>query len=320
MSAHHHDDPALTVAGGRLLEVADRVFAWHQPDGTWWVNNAGVVIGGESTLIVDTCATEERTRRFLAAVAARDAREPAFAVNTHEHGDHTYGNSLLPSSTCLIGHHVMAAHLAVDALIEGCPPAWEPLPHWGAVTRRVPTLTLSSGLDLDLGGTVAHVRHPGHPAHTEGDLVVWLPGPRVLFTGDLVFAGLTPLCFMGSVDGARRSLSWLADFAPSVLVPGHGEIVSEGRLAEVLSEHERYYRFVESVAARALDAGLSPLEAARACDLGEFAAWADAERIVLNLHRAMADASGRPMDLVAAIFDAVSFLGRPMTTHVCCGG
>ena len=55
---------------------------------------------------------------------------------------------------------------------------------------------------------------PAIAAHTTGDLVAWLPDERVLFSGDLVFHGLTPLVFMGSVDGALRSLDWLAAFEP----------------------------------------------------------------------------------------------------------
>ena len=47
--------------------------------------------------MVDTCATEARTRRFLDSLDAATGGAPVrFAVNTHEHGDHTYGNSLLP--------------------------------------------------------------------------------------------------------------------------------------------------------------------------------------------------------------------------------
>ena len=59
------------------------------------------------------------------------------------------------------------------------------------------------------------------------------------------------------------------------------------------------------------------LEAARRCDLGEFAGWADSERLVLNLHRAYADAAGTEMDLFAAMIDAVEYNGGPLTTHVC---
>src|ERR1019366_4771152 len=143
-----------------------------------------------------------------------------FAVNTHEHGDHTYGNSLLPAEAALIGHEVMRAHLLVDPLIDGCPPAWEPVPEWGAVTRRVPTIVTRSDLTVHSGSRRIDVVSPGYPAHTGGDLVAWVPEERVLFTGDLLFVGLTPLVFAGSVDGALRALGWIAGFRPDVVVPG----------------------------------------------------------------------------------------------------
>jgi cyclase len=80
-----------------LHEVVPGVYAWVQPDGTWWVNNAGAVADDGEVFVVDTCATEMRTGRFLAAVDAACAGKPIrMAVNTHQHGDHTYGNSLLP--------------------------------------------------------------------------------------------------------------------------------------------------------------------------------------------------------------------------------
>ena len=127
--------------GALLQEVTSGVFAWLQPDGTWWVNNAGAVTGAEGTIVIDTCATEERTRRFLDAVRSATSDAPIrFAVNTLQHGDHAYGNSLLPSSTVLIGHEAMRQGLLADPIIDGCPPAWEPFPVWGDVTRRVPTV------------------------------------------------------------------------------------------------------------------------------------------------------------------------------------
>ena len=74
-------DADASPAAAALHEIADGVFAWMQPDGTWWINNAGAVtaIGGDGThdggtVVVDTCATHERTRRFLDAVAAATGR------------------------------------------------------------------------------------------------------------------------------------------------------------------------------------------------------------------------------------------------------
>ena len=321
MSDGHEHAVDVTPEAAELREVVEGVFAWVQPDGTWWINNAGAVTGGDGTLVVDTCATERRTRLFLdTLVLATDGAPITRAVNTHHHGDHTYGNSLLPASAVLIGHEAMRDELLVDPIIDECPPAWEPVPLWGDVTRRVPNVVTRTGLTVYTGARRVDLVHPGHTAHTAGDLVAWLPDERVLFAGDLVFHGLTPLAFAGSVDGARRTLDWLAGFEPDHLVPGHGPLVAAAELADVLGAHERYYRLVLDTAEAGRREGLTPLAAAQACDLGEFADWADAERLVLNVHRAYADAEDRDLDLAAAVVDAMTWNGGPLTTHVCCGG
>ncbi|MEV6342893.1 MBL fold metallo-hydrolase [Actinoplanes sp. NPDC051851] len=299
-----------------LVELKPGVYAWVQPDGSWWINNAGAVVGGESLLVVDTCATEIRARRFLDTLGATTGLTPRIAVNTHQHGDHTYGNSLLPAATVLIGQEKMREGLRVDPIIDGCPPFWNPVPDWGAVQRRLPDVTVTDALTVHLGERRVELRHPGGPAHTTGDLIAWLPGERVLFTGDLVFAGLTPLVFMGSVPGASAALDWLAALDPEILVPGHGPVLSGAEITRVLDEHRRYYALVTRAGEEGLAEGLSPLDAARAVDLGEFAEWNDAERIVLNLHRFYADHHGTELDLIAAFSDAVAWNGGPLHTHV----
>lgn len=300
-----------------LHEVADRVFAWIQPDGTWWINNAGAVTGAGGTVVVDTCATARRTRAFLDAVVAATHEPVRMAVNTHQHGDHTYGNCLLPKEAVVLGHENMRAGLAADAIIDGCPPLWSPVPDWGPVTKRLPDVTVVNGATLWVGERPVEIRHPGYAAHTTGDLVAWVPDARVLFAGDLVFHGLTPLVFMGSLRGALRSLDWLGAYEPDVLVPGHGPLVAAVDLADVLGQHERYYRLILDIADAGRREGLTPLQAAQAGDLGEFADWADAERLVLNLHRAYAEAANADLDLMQAFADAVTWNGGPMTTHVC---
>jgi cyclase len=118
--------------------------------------------------------------------------------------------------------------------------------------------------------------------------------------------------FMGSIEGALRSLDWLASFDAATVVPGHGTVVDGPDLADVLAAHERYYRFVADLARRGLADGVPPLAAAEGVDLGEFADWPDAERVVLNLHRAYAEAGGPPFDLLAAFTDAMAWHGGPL--------
>ncbi|MDT8914997.1 MBL fold metallo-hydrolase [Amycolatopsis sp. PS_44_ISF1] len=300
-----------------LARIAPGAWAWIQGDGSWWIGNAGLVAGDEGDILIDTCATETRTRRFLDQVkAVRPGSPIRFAVNTHLHGDHTHGNSLLPGSTIIVGHSQMRAGLAEDTIIDGCPPFWNPVPDWGGVRKRLPSVTYEDRLVLHSGSTEVHVVHPGCVAHTPGDSVAFVPAAGTLFTGDLLFHGVTPLVFMGSLDGALRSLDRIAEFDADVVVPGHGAVLRREDLDAVLEAHRRYYRLIRTAARAGVAAGIPPLEAARRAELGDFAAFPDAERIVLNLHRAYVEITDGTFDLLAAFEDAVLYHGAPLPTSV----
>ena len=73
-----------------------------------------------------------------------------------------------------------------------------------------------------------------------------------------------------------------------MIVPGHGPVCG----VEALDVIERYFRFVLDLAAEIDAAGVTPLDAARDTDLGEFADLTDAERLVGNLHRALFERRG----------------------------
>jgi cyclase len=296
-----------------LIPVADGVYAWIQPDGSWWINNAGAIAGPDDVVLIDTCATRARTERFLTAVhSATDGRPIRLAVNTHLHGDHTYGNALLPDSTTIVAHERTREGLLADFILAATPPIWSPTPEWGITALRPPTVVLRDAATLFAGRRRIELRHPGYPAHTPGDVVAWLPDEGVLFSGDLLFHQVTPLVFMGSVDGALRSLDWLAGFGAHTVVPGHGPLIENGSLPDVLAAHERYYRFIGATARLGMTDGRTPLDVATGLDLGEFTDWPDAERLVLNLHRAYADAAGTEMDLLAAFTDAITWRGGPL--------
>jgi cyclase len=298
--------------------MAPGVYAWVQPDGSWFINNAGAVHGGGDVVLIDTCATASRTRRFLGAVANATGGAPIrLAVNTHWHGDHTFGNALLPASTVLISHeHTRTEILADTMLTTELSPIWSPAPDWGLSQTRGPTVVLSQDLALFAGDHRIELRHPGHEAHTQGDVVAWLPQQRVLFTGDLLFHHVTPLVLQGSFAGALRSVDWLRQFPATCIVPGHGPLIDETELGEVLAAQTRYYQLIQHTARTGLAAGRTPLQAACDCDLGEFSKWPDHQRIVLNLHRAYSDATGDAFNLVNAFTDAIAFNGGPFECAV----
>jgi cyclase len=296
-----------------VVEVSAGVYAYIQPDGTWWINNTGFLASGQGVISVDACSTRRRTAAYAAAIAAVTPAPVRAVINTHHHGDHTYGNCLFP------GAAIIAHERTREAVIAGGPPRDLPFwdgPDWGELTLEPPFVTFADQLAVYSGDLRAEVRHVGIPAHTTNDSIVWIPERSVLFCGDLIFNGGTPFLLMGSVAGAVEVLEQvIAPLRAGVIVPGHGPVFSgAGPLDATLD----YLRFVLGLAERAVAAGLSPLDAAREADLGPFAAWADAERIVGNLHRAQAELRGTPrggpVDVPAALADMVAYNGgRPLT-------
>lgn len=299
-----------------LQQIVPGVYAWVQPEGGWWVNNAGFVTadhGGEA-MVIDTCVSSERTAGFLEAAARASGGAPVrTALNTHQHGDHTYGNHLLPEATVILAQEKARDGILEDPLFSGAPRIWEPMPDWSDAVLRPPQVTFRDSAVVHLGGRKVELHHPGEAAHTLGDAVAWLPGEGVLFAGDLVFHHVAPLIFMGDLGGARRSLEWLADFGAEHLVPGHGAVLSgRDEIRACLEDIDGYYALVEETAEHGRAEGLTPLEAARACELGPYADRPDSERIVLNLHRAYADTEQTGMDLQTAFTDALAYAGGPL--------
>ena len=304
----------ITVPGRpEVHHVSAGVYAYIQPDGTWWINNTGFLTGPQGVISIDSCATHRRTRAYLAAIAGITPAPVRTVVNTHHHGDHTFGNCLFPAAA-IVGHENTRA----EALAFGPPRdlgIWDG-PDWGELTLDPPFVTFTGEIAVHAGDLRASVRHVGTPAHTTNDSIVWIPERSVLFCGDLIFNGGTPFLLMGSVTGAVEVLEQVvAPLGARITVPGHGPVFEgTGPLEATLD----YLRFVLDVATRARAAGMSPLEAARDTGLGRFAGWADAERIVGNLHRACAELAGTPrggpIDVPAALADMVAYNGgAPLT-------
>ncbi|OEV11632.1 MBL fold metallo-hydrolase [Streptomyces nanshensis] len=302
------------------MRVADGVHAYVQPDGGWCLNNAGWISDGGTTLLVDTAATLRRTAALRDALLASGAPAPSTVVNTHHHGDHTYGNALFTPAASVVGHEACRREtLAAGRQLHAIWPDVD----FGDVEVTAPSRTFRDELTLYAGEIEVRLLHPG-VAHTTGDTVVWLPEQRVVFTGDIVFHGGTPFVPMGSLSGSLRALETLRGLGAHTVVPGHGPVAGP----EVYDTVERYLRYVDGVARSAHADGRTPLQAAREAEqraadreeFAEFAALPESERLVANLHRAYAELDGRPqgdpLDILAVWGDMEQMNGgRPVACH-----
>ena len=310
MSTIHHD--ITTPAPPQLQEVDAGLFAYIQPDGSWWINNTGFVVGQRGVVSIDTCATVRRTRAYLDAIRTVTAQPVRTVVNTHHHGDHTFGNFLFPSAT-IVGHEATRTGV-IDWGAPSSAPFWTEV-DWGEIVLEPPFLTFTDSVTVWIDDLCADVRHVGTPAHTTNDSIVWLPERKVLYCGDLLFNGGTPFLVQGSVAGAIEVLQEVVKpLGATTIVPGHGAVAGPELIDYVVG----YLRFVQASARAGRDAGLSPLDTARELDLAQYAGLLDSERIVGNLHRAYAELDGAPLgapiDVVGALTDMVTYNGgRPLS-------
>ncbi len=290
-----------------LVELAPQVYGYVQPDGGWCVSNAGVLTGAGGVTVIDTLATASRATALRERVAALDAGPVRTVVNTHFHGDHTFGNQFFPGAA-LIGHRrlreeMLAAGLSLTNL-------W-PDVEWGELQVTPPTILLEDRLTIYTGELELQLLHLG-PAHTTNDVVGWVPEHRVLFAGDILMSGCTPFVLMGSLAGSLLAIDQLRALEPQTVLCGHGAVAGP----EVLEANARYLRWLTVLAAQGKASGLAPLELARDAELGEFADWLDSTRLVANLHRAYAEldglAAGAPIDVLGAFGDIMALSGgRP---------
>lgn len=290
-------------------------WAYLQPDGTWGWSNAGLVTDGGETLLVDTLfdlkCTREMLQRLRAAVPA--AARIGTLVNTHSNGDHTFGNQLVE------GAQIIASRRCAEEMKERPPEElaammrnWRALGPAAAffyevmgtrfdfegIALTLPTRTFDRELALRVGSKEVHLVEVG-PAHTGGDIIVHIPADKTVFTGDILFNGGHPILWAGPVGNWIKACDLILGWDVETVVPGHGPITDKSGVRAM----KQYFEYVRDEARKRFGAGLGVEEAARDIDLGPFAGWTDAERIVANVHALYREFRGdkTPADAMAVL-------------------
>jgi len=292
-----------------LHDIGNGVYAYLQPDGTWGWSNAGLVVDGDVTLLIDTLFDLRLTADMLATMRAAvpASRTIDTLVNTHGNPDHVFGNELVTGAT------IIASAAAAEEIrnmnprrMQSMETNWENLGDAGwfyhdtmgpkfdfsNITVTPPTQTFEQRLDLSVGTKDIQLFNVG-PAHTAGDTIVYVPGDRVVFTGDILFNNGHPIVWAGPVANWIAACDLLMGLDVDVVVPGHGPIADRSAVREL----KTYLEYISAEARRHFDAGLTYEAAARKIDLNAFRTWSDAERIVANvatLYREFRGDAARP--------------------------
>ena len=288
--------PARVPYTRGLHQVADKVWAWTLPDGGYGWSNAGLVAGDGAALLVDTLFDLPLTREMLAAMkTVTDGAPITDALITHSNGDHTHGNQLLDASVRIIAAkgtaeeiaHGMAPEMLAMTQTGNLGPVATPYARdrfghfdFSGIKLRNADLTFDHDLTIDVGGRRIEMLNLG-PAHTAADSVVHVPDAGVLFGGDLLFIGCTPIVWAGPIANWVAACDAMIALDAPTVVPGHGPITDPDGIRAVRG----YLAHVNEQAEAAYKKGLSWSKAADTIDLGEYATWLDAERVVVNVYQ-----------------------------------
>ena len=227
-----------------LHQLGQGCWAWLQPDGGWGWSNAGLITDGERSLLVDTLYDLRMTEKMLAGMrdVSLAARRIDVLVNSHADGDHTYGNQLVHGARIIASAATAGEFFKVTperhlSIVANADQLGEGAQYIAAFTRNhgfdfsnislvPPTETYDRELKLKVGDKDVHLYNVG-PAHTAGDTVVHSVQDRVAYTADLLFLGVHPAIWEGSVDGWLDACDLICSLDVDTVVPGHGPLTDK---------------------------------------------------------------------------------------------
>lgn len=148
-----------------------------------------------------------------------------------------------------------------------------------------PDIVFDGQLTLRVGDKEVHLIEVG-PAHTRGDVLVYVPQDRVVFTGDILFVDSHPIVWEGPIQNWISACDRILALDVDVVIPGHGPLTDKRGVLET----RRYWERLQAAAAEVGSAGLPVAEALSALHAHE--TLREHERLVVNMDTALRELSG----------------------------
>jgi glyoxylase-like metal-dependent hydrolase (beta-lactamase superfamily II) len=225
--------------------------------------NTTVVVGDQGVLVVDSCLLPSIARDDIALIWQWTDKPVRYLVNTHWHGDHTYGNGVYIDTfpgLAVIGHRETAREMQgylphfiernkkgseqIKRVLESgktesgvplteaqraqlqadIPRAEARAVEYQALVPRPPNLTFEKELHLDLGNREVQIKHLGR-GRTAGDTIVYLPREKVVVAGDLLVYPF-PFLIGGFPTEWSKTLERVSLLESQTIVPGHGAVLT----------------------------------------------------------------------------------------------
>ncbi|MGD9721845.1 MAG: MBL fold metallo-hydrolase [Pirellulales bacterium] len=316
----------------KLEHVGNNCYAVTSEGNHLCESNSGLINTGGG-LVIDTQCDLGHARQMIELFGRVWPGMPEHVAITHEDADHVWGIQLFDQAQVIaqrkiverMPHSADPRHLqrlqrtarnwlgrivlklsnpGVLALADQLAREFD----FEGIELTLPDTVFDEKYELNLNGTEVHLLHVG-PGHQWGDTLIYVPGERVLYSGDVVFRACTPLAWAGSFANWQRNLDYIIETAPDVIVPGHGPVCG----LEGPRELKAYLAYVYTESRACYDRGLSEQDAAMRIDLGPYAQWNAPARLFFNVARAYREFRGEPNDSpwdIPRVFASIYRLAR----------
>ncbi len=295
---------APTAAPGAFVfhEIGAGVYHAVRTGSVIAFGNAVIIVNRDDVLVIDTHATPAAASALQADLKKITTKPVRYVINTHFHFDHTHGNQAYPAGAEIIGHEYTHQMLASGASSRGrlydryvgsepdviqqmeadlakeTDPAKRTaleadlakekafLSSSNAVQATPPTATFDDRMTLFRGGREIQLLFLGR-GHTAGDVLVYLPGEKILVTGDLIVDGIP---YMGDAffEEWIATLDRVKQLDFTVMLPGHGMAIRDRSKIDALQAYlKKLWTDVTALHAQ----GVRAEDAARRLDLGDLA-------------------------------------------------
>lgn len=206
--------------------------------------NSGVVVGDKGVIVIDAKITAASGKELLNDIAKLTPKPVNTVILTHSDRDHVNGLAAFPVGITIIAqeNNKKEQERAIAAGGKDAPPA-----------DHLPTRVITKNEDhLKVDGVSLDLLHWG-PAHTSGDLVIYLPKQRIVFTGDIITNRPDPLIHLeknGSSEGWIETTKGIVALDADTFIPGHGGAETKAEVQQYLAHAEAKRAKIKDLAAQ----------------------------------------------------------------------
>jgi cyclase len=255
-----------------VIEVAPNAYAFIQEN---CATNAAFIVSDEGVLVIDSLMTPTLAGKLYSAIRNVTSAPIRYLINTHFHGDHVFGNQyFLPAP--IVAHENCRTELQekFDANMQRYRQREALIPELEQIRMTLPDVTFQDKMTIRLGDRVIELSFLGR-AHSNSDILTYLPDDKVLFVGDIAVHKTLPAFPDGHITKWLTVINETAKVDAEIIVPGHGPV---GGKAE-FEEARELLNILNSEIKKGFDEGLSEEETAKRVNVGKFSDFAKQERV-----------------------------------------